>query len=390
MSWKKIGKNKYFREVEKTVNGERFRKSKTVTTNLKGLQLKSFLNSEENKLLKELEHVSAGTEKLAKMTIVELGEWYIEHGNIQENTKDSYRDYIHNRTANYFKNKKACKITQKEIKEFFKFLDNEVSEKTGRPLAQKTKKHYKTTLHKLFNILLEAKIIQENPCQQIKIKVPRQTVKDKYYSPLEVQDCLEKLFKHSTTKYTLTFLLSILAGFRPSEMQGLKWSKINFLKKEMLIDTALVKTDAGYIEKCTKNEETRIIKLNDLAIQLLQKHMESEKLKHKSLKLTNNFTDCYVFTNSRGEHVGANTFRKFWKTFCKNNEIRYVVPYGLRHTTATILAYNNVSIKAIADQMGHRSLETTGIYIHTVEEEKQEILNILDATTSSKNLKKII
>ena len=48
MSWRKIGKNKYKMEVERQVDGERKRKSKTYKTELKGRDLTRFMQAKEN------------------------------------------------------------------------------------------------------------------------------------------------------------------------------------------------------------------------------------------------------------------------------------------------------------------------------------------------------
>lgn len=383
MSWKKIGENKYRRELEKTIDGERYRISRTVETKLKGLQLKAFLNQKENEYLNELKLKANDKNLIAEMNIVELCNWHISNADIEQNTIDSYKRYI-KRPAEFFKSKPASSINEKDIKLFFKSLDKEISKSTKKPLSAKTKKNYKTYLHSLFNVLVEKELIEKNPCRNISIYVQKQTVKDKFYSPDEIKECVDKLSKYSTTKYTLTFVLCVLGGLRPSEIQGLKWGKLTLSKKEMLIDTALVKTDIGYIEKCTKNEEIRTISLPGIAISLLRVHLEDEKIKRTKLNIKTSLQDSYIFTNDNYQHVGESTFRDYWRNFCERHNIRYVCPYGLRHTTATILALNKFSIRAIANQMGHRCLETTGIYIHVVEEERKEISSVLENAIGNK------
>lgn len=54
------------------------------------------------------------------------------------------------------------------------------------------------------------------------------------------------------------------------------------------------------------------------------------------------------------------------------------MPYGLRHTTATMLAFNNIPLTNIAQQMGHLDTTTTLVYIHAVEEGRKEINNVLN------------
>jgi site-specific recombinase XerD len=49
-----------------------------------------------------------------------------------------------------------------------------------------------------------------------------------------------------------------------------------------------------------------------------------------------------------------------WKTL--DVAIKHHGPHSLRHACATRLINEGMSLKTIADQLGHRSLETTRIY----------------------------
>ena len=44
-----------------------------------------------------------------------------------------------------------------------------------------------------------------------------------------------------------------------------------------------------------------------------------------------------------------------------------MTPYGLRHTTATILALNNIPLINISNKLRHRNIRTTEIYTHAVD-----------------------
>ncbi len=186
------------------------------------------------------------------------------------------------------------------------------------------------------------------------------------------------LSKHAPVRYFLLYVLTIMCGLRPSEARGLKWNKINWIKKTVLIDKSLAYTEIGYVEKGTKNNEARELDLIDLAMDLLNIHFKNESEKIKELKLKINIYDNYIFTNYKAEHLGINTFRGWWGRFCKKYNLRYIPPYGLRHTTATMLAFNNVPLPNIAQQMGHLDTSTTLVYIHAVDEGKKEVQNVLN------------
>lgn len=58
-----------------------------------------------------------------------------------------------------------------------------------------------------------------------------------------------------------------------------------------------------------------------------------------------------------------------------------IKPYSLRHTFAMRLHKKGVSIHAIAKVMGHASIQTTLSYLHTTDEDKDDILSALAPPT---------
>ena len=82
---------------------------------------------------------------------------------------------------------------------------------------------------------------------------------------------------------------------------------------------------------------------------LLISHLQNELLKRKSLKVTKNLEDSYVFTNDEYNHIGTNTYLSWYKIFCKRENLRYIPQYCLRHTSATLLAVNSIPIPNIAE-----------------------------------------
>lgn len=180
------------------------------------------------------------------------------------------------------------------------------------------------------------------------------------------------------------FIFSVTCGVKPSELFALKWKKINFNKSTVIIDKALVLAKGQYVYKNTKTEDERTLTLTNYLIVLFRQHKENELKKHRSL---GNFTDIeemYVFTNKNGEHLKETTQRDKWRDFCLKNDLKYVTPYGLRHSCATLLAYNRIPIINIATQLGHVNTSTTDIYVHAAEEINEEVRNIMEEAMAPK------
>lgn len=378
MSYKILKNGKIKIMGDYNFNGKRYRPSRTIETDLNGIQLKALVATIESELYEETKLKASDPNKISELDIIKAREWYIDTNDLEQNTIDWYRDYIGKRVANFFKNKKVVAFTETDARNFFDFLETERGINTNKPLSQKTKKHYLTALHALFEELVTKNVIKENPFKPIKIKVSRRLTKNRYYNISEVQKHLEILSKHAPVRYFLFYVLTVMCGLRPAEARGLKWNKIDWIEKKIYIDQSLAATQVGYITKSTKNEEPRVLDLIDLAIKLLQIHYSDELEKYKENKITKPIRENYIFTNANGDHIGESSFRNWWYNFCERNDLRYVCPYGLRHTTATMLAFNNIPLANIAQQMGHLDTTTTLVYIHAVEEGRKEINNVLN------------
>lgn len=153
------------------------------------------------------------------------------------------------------------------------------------------------------------------------------------------------------------------------------------IEKKKSEDAELVDIDYNKLKELLPGEKADGIAF---IVDALKIHKENELLKKKRLKIYTSIENSYVFTNQEFNHTHEAKLRLYWQRFCKNHGIRYVPPYGLRHTTATLLAFNNVPAPNISKQLGHTNSATTQIYIHAAEEVQTEIDEILTSTISPK------
>ncbi len=97
--------------------------------------------------------------------------------------------------------------------------------------------------------------------------------------------------------------------------------------------------------------------------------------------ITSASKDSYIFPSEKksGDHMSCSvlsyTFRNYLQT------ISFYLPdqtfHGLRHAFATSLANRNVPLPVIQKLMGHQSAATTAFYIHTPQEEPDELPDLL-------------
>ena len=75
--------------------------------------------------------------------------------------------------------------------------------------------------------------------------------------------------------------------------------------------------------------------------------------------------DNYLFTNSLGRKMSAQTLRKVIKyTLTLSGIHKNVHPHTLRHSFATHLIENGYSVTDVQPLLGHSRIETTLVYTH--------------------------
>ena len=379
MSYTKLDKDKYRIDIEKTINKKRYRRVKRITTKLRGKDLDIYISQIEKKLLKEIEIEAKTNIKLSEFTFEEFALYYLENADIQARTVDWYNDFLYNRTFDYFGSMKLVDISKADIDRFFKELKAVVSKLTGRPLSPKTIKHYKTVLVAIFNEAIELEIRADNPARTAKVPQQQDTLKERFYNVEEVKEIAHKLQLQGKIETLANFLLAVQTGMRPGEIQGLTWNKVDIESGKILINVSLARTKSkGVYLKSTKTEDERITTLSPYLLSVLNEHKENESIKYRSA----DFEDKFVFTNPTGDKISESTLRRNFKNFCERNELRYISPYGFRHTAATILAYNNIPMVNIAAKLGHTSTKTTQKYIHAIESVEETMIDILDEATN--------
>lgn len=366
MSRKKISKGKYKLDVERRVNGKRRRKTKTVKTDLKGRDLNRYLSAIEDDIYERLGNDES--KDYIEIIYEDFVDLFMGSRVVEGKTADFYKSCLGGHSLKYFSGRKIKDISRADVVEFINTMKKYISKSTGKPLSPKTIKHHRDCLRALFNYAKFLEIIDRNPTEYINLDPVPNQVDGRYYEPEDVDIILEALESEGDYKYYVFFVLQLYTGCRPSEIYGLTWEKIDFERGIITIDQALVKSKSagGYVIKKTKSHEVRTKPIPGYIQVLLA------KLKDISLGTTD-----YVFTNANGGHLGESAFREYFRRFCDQRGLPYLPPYGVRHTTGTLLAAQKIPLPNISKQLGHASTQTTTKYIHATQGVDKEAENIL-------------
>ncbi|MDR2066152.1 MAG: tyrosine-type recombinase/integrase [Prevotellaceae bacterium] len=187
------------------------------------------------------------------------------------------------------------------------------------------------------------------------LKIKFVKVQQKNYLENVISDADYKFFKQQLKKdgfvewYFIVWFLTA-TGARISELLQIKVEHI----------------EAGYMDIYTKCG-----KIRRLYIPKVLRNEAAEWLKKEKISLG------YIFKNHFGERFNARTISRYLKVFAQKYSLnlKVIYPHSFRHRFAKnfIDKFNDIAL--LADLMGHKSIETTRIYLRRTISEQRELVD---------------
>ena len=155
-------------------------------------------------------------------------------------------------------------------------------------------------------------------------------------------------------------------GLRRSEALGIRWSRIDWEKKTVLLDTKIVEyKENGKVivrpEEEMKNKSSRrTLPLPEPVYQMLEEEKEKQDMYRRLFKGSyNRKYDDFVCVNELGELIRPSYVTQHFSDLLKKYGLRHIRFHDLRHTFASLLISQNVPLINVSNFLGHSDLATT-------------------------------
>ena len=211
-------------------------------------------------------------------------------------------------------------------------------------------------------------LIPFNPADKVERPKKQRYIAD-YYRQEELERLLEASKDHP---YSLLIQMTAFYGLRRSEALGLKWDAIDFKKKTITIRHTVTQATIDGKSKIIQKDRTktkasyRSLPLVPPFEELLHRLKAEQELNRKlcGKSYCRKFAD-YIYVNEIGELVKPGYITQHFPLILQKNGMRKIRFHDLRHSCASLLYANGVSLKEIQEWLGHSDISTTSnIYTH--------------------------
>ena len=277
-------------------------------------------------------------------------------GKKEEGTSSTYITNVNGIIAPFFDD---TNITLEELQpihlqDFYDYQYTRILTKgknKGKTVSKNTVCHYHKAIHKGLADAVKLKIIPYNPDDSTDVAPP-----DDYIATYYTEDeCMELLEKVKDTPLELIVNIAIYYGLRRSEVIGLKWDAIDFTTNRITIKhkvtQATVDNKRVLVKKNKLKNKTSYRSLplvddvRDLLLAEKQKQIENKKLYGNTYKNKEN----YICVYDDGEIIKPDTVTRKFPDFLADNDMNEIRLHDLRHTCASLLLANGVSMKEIQE-----------------------------------------
>ena len=233
------------------------------------------------------------------------------------------------------------------------------------PLAPSTVRTIHQHVGQLLGAAVEDGLIARNPASRARL--PKAEPSKAQPVPIDV---IEAVTATLPSWLRIAVPLGVGVGLRQGEMSGLTVDRLDLLRRTLRVDRQLVTTSGGAVLAPPKTTSShRTVPLASFVVSALAEHLHHHPAGQGG----------FVLTGPTGGPVDSNVFGHPWRKACRAAGVPGLRFHDLRHTFASTLLSRGVSVKAVADWLGHASPAITlGTYAHLMPADEEVGRRVLD------------
>ena len=243
-------------------------------------------------------------------------------------------------------------IQAPQIQDYYHYISSRPSKKDGGALSQKTTYSHIQIIRDLFEMLLQNQEIKTNPTSTLKFQYPKISQERNVATPLEISQLYEVA---ETAQERAILSLAYGCGLRVAELTCCNVEDIKLREKIIIVPHG-------------KGNKRRVVPLSNGVVKDLSNYYYNER---ETLTKGRNYNpkENAFMLHSRGGRMQKATYNSHLKTLIERTQNKQLKEKGitihnLRHSIATHLLEQGISVEQVRMFLGHSQLETTQIYTH--------------------------
>jgi site-specific recombinase XerD len=226
----------------------------------------------------------------------------------------------------------SVEVTPVMINDFLSFVS---SMRTYKP---KTFHRIISTLSSFYRFLYTQGAVSTNPLTG----VDRPRIKHQEIKYLKHSQVLRLIDSIEDPRDKLIVRTIYATGVRVSELCGMNIGDIDFEEKTIRIHG--------------KGDKVRIVFIDDDTLAEIRNFIGTR-------------IDGPLFIGQQGKHISARAIQHIFKHYAPNG----ITPHKIRHSYASELYRRSKNLRVVQENLGHSSIKTTEIYLHTDLEERRQV-----------------
>lgn len=218
-----------------------------------------------------------------------------------------------------------------EIGDYLALIRNE------RHLSAASLHQYDSALSSFYKYLINQDIIEVNPMD----RVDRPKIKDRELKYLRHKEVMEFIDGLENPRDRLLIRTIYATGMRISEVCGLSAEHIDF--------------GEGTVRVRGKGGKIRIVFCDSDTLSQIKEHLNGKKT-------------GAVFEGRQGKNISPRTVQHIFNLYAPPG----ITPHKIRHSYASELYKRSHNLRVVQENLGHNSIQTTEIYIHTDLDERRD------------------
>ncbi|RNC98499.1 tyrosine-type recombinase/integrase [Lysinibacillus halotolerans] len=286
-------------------------------------------------------------------------EWFKTYKrDISDITLNSYKA-THTKLLNYFGDKAIQSITKREYQQFL----NDMGEQFAKTTNRKMNGFIRTCIREA----IDEGLIKTDFTRNVTITGAASKKSSEKFLDYDASQLLLK-YLHANIDNGLEYTMLIVAltsGLRYGELVGLSIEDINFKESTVKIHRQWRYKEYGGFGPLKNESSERTIGLDKTTMNVLKKQVlkvSNHPQNENRLVFYTSDSPIQVITNDRLNDVLRASIKKL--------KIKPIITvHGLRHTHASVLLYQDISVLYVSERLGHASIDiTTSTYAHLLKE----------------------